>query len=96
MSSIDTYNEIKDLVSLFDKDFQKFHNKKCKCAATRCRKYVLDISKLTGKLRKELLEERKVMVKPPKQPKPKSNRPRGRPKGSKSKPKPIPKESDEV
>lgn len=94
--SIETYNEIKGLVESFDRDFQKFHNKKCKCAGTRCRKRVLEISKLTGLLRKQLLEERKNMVKPPKVEKPKSNRKRGRPRGSKSKPKVLPKESDEV
>ena len=95
MPSLETINELRTIMIALDKDYDKFKTKYNKTACTRCRKHVLDISKLTGKLRKQLLEERKTMVKPPKVEKPKSNRPRGRPKGSKSKPKPIPKESDE-
>ena len=94
--SRDTINELRTIMVALDKDYDKFTNKYNKSACTRCRKHVLDISKLTTKLRKELLEEKKNMVKPKKEQKPKSNRPRGRPKGSKSKPKPKPKESDEV
>lgn len=96
MTSLDTLNDLRSLMVALEEDYDKFR-KYNKTAGTRCRKHVLAISKLTTKLRKELLEEKKMMIKPKKEPKPKpSSKGRGRPKGSKTKPKPIPTESDEV
>jgi hypothetical protein len=95
--SVQTYSEVKQLIEQIDEDFAKFHDKSNKTAGTRCRLAVLAIQKLLPLLRKQILEERKATVRPPKKEKVKATRGRGRPVGSKSKKKSkeLPKESDE-
>ena len=59
--STETYDEIKSLTATFNIEFERFHAKKIKVAATRCRILSIQIEKLNKQLRKELLDERKSL-----------------------------------
>ncbi len=50
------FQELKDMVDSFEKDFEKFYDKQNKSAGTRVRKAMNDIKKYAQEIRKEVQE----------------------------------------
>jgi len=50
------YNELKDLLATFEKDFEKFYDKQNKSAGTRVRKAMNDLKRKAQEIRKEVQE----------------------------------------
>lgn len=50
------FQELKDMVESFEKDFEKFYDKQNKSAGTRVRKAMNDIKKYAQEVRKEVQE----------------------------------------
>jgi gas vesicle protein len=57
------YNELKDLLESYEKDFEKFYDKQNKSAGTRVRKAMNDIKRKAQDIRKEV-QEMKTTDKP--------------------------------
>lgn len=53
------YQELLDLVQEFQKDFEKFYEKKNKTAGIRLRKHMQDLRKFAQDVREEVQEKRK-------------------------------------
>ena len=57
------YNELKDLLATFEKDFEKFYDKENKSAGTRVRKAMNDLKRKAQEIRKEV-QDMKTADKP--------------------------------
>ena len=50
------YKELLDLLAMFEKDFEKFYDKKNKSAGTRVRKAMNELKRKAQEIRKEVQE----------------------------------------
>ena len=50
------FNELKELLATFEKDFEKFYDKENKSAGTRVRKAMNDLKRKAQEIRKEVQE----------------------------------------
>ena len=65
-TSKETLQELNQLVAQINIECSSFHDKVIKVSVTRCNKNLMDLKKICTVLRKQLIAERKVAVRPPK------------------------------
>ncbi|MEO6941007.1 MAG: histone H1 [Candidatus Kapaibacterium sp.] len=63
------YTELQDLLTSFEKDFEKFYDKKNKSAGTRLRKAMNELKRKAQDIRKEVQEMKSDGVEPGAEPK---------------------------
>lgn len=60
-NSTESYEALKGLFESLEKDFSKFSLKNNKASCTRCRKQLMDITKISKVMRKQLIDEKKSL-----------------------------------
>lgn len=56
---MDRFNQLKDLINSFEKDFEKFYDKENKAAGVRVRKHMQTLRSLAQEIRTEVQSKKK-------------------------------------